>query len=111
MEESKETKIIITEIGLFYSNFDKDNFDLCLSPESECYSRNLARLRDDYGIAIGEQQVDSTGETSENTIGVYIVDYQRYLSELNAKRIIIREEDFASPEEAEETDKKVARLK
>ncbi|MDE6292729.1 MAG: hypothetical protein K2L98_03520 [Bacilli bacterium] len=111
MEESRETKRIITEKGLFYSNFDKIKFNLALMPDSEYYSRYLVRLRDEYGIAIGEQQPDSNGETHENTIGVYIVDYQGYLRELNAKRIIIREEDFAIPEDTKESNTNVARLR
>ena len=111
MEENKKQKIIITEKGLFYSNFDRFKFNLFLMPDSEYYSERLAKIREDYGIAIGEQQPDSAGETHENTIGVYIVDYKRYLSELNANRIIIREEDFDSPKEPDETNTNVTRLR
>ncbi len=84
-KENRESKRIITDQGLFYSNFDKFRFNLFLMPDSEYYSEHLVMLRDTYGIAIGEQQPDANGESHENTIGVYIVDYPRYLSDLDDK--------------------------
>lgn len=84
-KESKEAKRIITDRGLFYSNFDRFKFNLFLMPDSEYYSEHLVMLRDTYGIVIGEQQPDAEGNIHENTIGVYIEDYPRYLSDLDDK--------------------------
>ncbi len=79
--DMSQQKRIITEQGLFYSNFDKFKFNLFLLPDSDYYSENLVKLRDEYGLVIGEQQPDATGQMHENTIGIYIKDYSRYLSD------------------------------
>ena len=73
----------ITEDGLFYSNFDRKKFPLFLMPESENYSEYLVWIKDNYGIKIGRPQLDSAGSVTRNTIGIYIVDYERYLSDIN----------------------------
>lgn len=83
--DTKES--IITEDGLFYSNFS-DRFRLVLATieASDKYSEYLVWLRDTYGIKIGKPY-HSNGTISENDreIGVYIVDYQRYLSDRQRK--------------------------
>lgn len=103
MEVNEEKKRIITEAGLFYSNFDRFKFNLFLMPDSDCYSENLVRLRDEYGIVVGEQQPDSAGQTHENTIGVYIVDYPRYLRDLEAGYKTLNEEEQELPDQVEQS--------
>lgn len=80
--EKEHNKRIITEEGLFYSNFDRLKLPLSLIEGSKSYSENLVRIRDTYGLKVGEQQPDASGMIHENTVGVYIVDYQRYLMDL-----------------------------
>lgn len=80
--EKEHNKRIITEEGLFYSNFDRLKLPLSLIEGSASYSENLVRIRDTYGLKVGEQQPDASGMIHENTVGVYIVDYQRYLMDL-----------------------------
>lgn len=73
---------IITKDGLFYSNFDRFELPSYLISSSKNYSENLIFLRNKYGIKIGQAQPDNTGHIIENTIGVYIVDYNSYLSDI-----------------------------
>lgn len=75
---------IITEDGLFYSNFS-DWFELGLStiPESENFNATLVWLRENYGIKIGKAQPypNGTVPTDSRVCGVYIVNYQKFLSD------------------------------
>lgn len=87
MNEQNE-KNIITEEGLFYSNFS-DRFQLGLATidGSNNYSEYLVWLRDNYGIKVGKPQPQSNGQIPMDgrTVGIYIVDYQKYLSDIQEK--------------------------
>lgn len=111
IKTNNEGKIIITEDGLFYSNFDRFRFPLFLLPGSDCYSENLVQLRDTYGLAVGEQQPDSAGQTHENTIGVYIKDYKKYLSDLDALYKKPNMDDEEIIEDIKQKEEGVARLR
>ncbi len=96
---TKDGKRIITEDGLFYSNYDKETFTTIGDPEGkydpdrvllfslrpEKFSEDLLYLRETYGIKIGKPQPWSNGVVSDNQVGVYIVDYKRYLSDMQEK--------------------------
>lgn len=105
--EDIESRRIITEDGLFYGNFKESKFNLFLMPDSEYYSEELVRIRDTYGIVIGEQQPDSDGQTYESLIGVYIEDYPRYIRDKDAKYIRI----YTSEEILNHHNKKATRLR
>lgn len=80
----------ITKDGLFYSNFS-DRFQLALAtiPDSEYYSEHLVKLRDTYGITIGKPMPDSNGNlpSDSRVIGVYIVNYRKYLIDKKSELI------------------------
>lgn len=81
-----DKNIIITEDGLFYTNFS-DRFQAALATieGSDFYSEYLVWLRENYGIKVGNPQPDSNGKMPEDSrvCGIYIVNYQKYLSDLN----------------------------
>ena len=54
-------------------------------PDSEYYSEYLVSLRNNYGIKVGKPQPDSSGNIAKNIVGVYIIDYERYLSDMEEK--------------------------
>lgn len=95
-QKKLEKKRIITEDGLFYTNYS-DRFKLASATVegTEYYSEYLVWLREKYGIKVGKPQPYANGEMSEdsNACGVYIVDYQRYLADTKEK-IIIKDEDL-----------------
>ncbi len=101
-EDMNNEKFIINEDGLFYSNFDRLALPLYLIEGSESYSENLVKLRDIYGIKIGEQQ-PTNGEMIDGLIGVYIVNYQKYLSDL-------REKQKADSNKASSNDQKIQEI-
>ncbi len=93
---NKNNKYIITEDGLFYSNYDKKLFttigdtNAIIDPDrvllfSLCpdkFSKELLRIKELYGVKIGKPQPMSNGVINDNQVGVYIVDYKRYLNDL-----------------------------
>lgn len=83
---NEQKKFIITEEGLFYSNFS-DHFiaTLFTMEGSDHYSEYLVWLRENYGITVGQPQPDSAGNTAENSVGIYIVNYRKYLSDMREK--------------------------
>lgn len=84
-------KHIITEKGMFYSNFDRLKLPLFFLEDSDYYSKDLVAIRDKYGVAMGIQQPDSAGNTHENTVGLYIINYQEYLDDLNPSQEKVQE--------------------
>lgn len=81
-----DKNIIITEDGLFYTNFfDRFQAALATIEGSDFYSEYLVWLRENYGIKVGNPQPDSNGKMPEDSrvCGIYIVNYQKYLSDLN----------------------------
>ena len=83
---NNQEKSIITEEGLFYSNFS-DSFKAALATieGSPSYSEHLVWLSENYGIKVGQPQPDTAGNIAENSIGIYIVDYPKYLSDMKEK--------------------------
>lgn len=70
---------------MVYFNFsDRFKLGLATIPGSKYYSKHLVRLKDTYGIAIGKAMPYSNGDLplDSRVIGVYIVNYQNYLSDL-----------------------------
>lgn len=82
-EDIPGKKRIITEQGMFYSNFDRLMLPSFFLEDSSHYSKHLVAIRDKYGVVVGIQQPDSKGKTHDNTVGLYIVNYQDYLNDLN----------------------------
>lgn len=82
-DDMQVKKRIITEQGMFYSNFDRFLLPLFFLKDSEYYSESLVAIRDKYGVAIGAQQPDKAGKRHENTVGLYIVNFQEYLDDLH----------------------------
>jgi len=83
--EGQQQKYIITEDGLFYTNYsDRFKAGLATIPESENYSEYLVYLRENYGIKIGKPQYNSNVDIPKNdmSVGVYIVDCSRYLKDI-----------------------------
>lgn len=81
-----EKNNIITEDGLFYTNFsDRFRAGLATIEGSDSYSEYLAWIKENYGIKVGNPQPDSNGKISEDSrvCGIYIINYQKYLSDLN----------------------------
>lgn len=96
----ENNKIIITEDGLFYSNFsDRFKADLATIEGSDFYSEYLVWLKENYGIKVGEPQLYTNGKMPEDSrvCGIYIVDFKRYLADKEIKgKIIIKDEGLDS---------------
>ena len=74
-------RIIVPGKGLLYATFDNAFYlGLALTKTSASYSKELGRIRDKYGIAMGEPSKDDTvKEERDYRVGAYIVDYESYL--------------------------------
>lgn len=69
---------IVEGYGYFYSNYDSRDPNLPNLIEN-------SELAENYGIVIGPQQADQLGNKHNNTVGIYIEDYERYVSDLAAR--------------------------
>lgn len=92
----REITRIITEDGLFYSNYDKQSFTTIGDPDGiydfdrtllfslvpEKFPASILYLRKTYGLKVGKPQPWSNGVVSDNQIGLYIIDYERYLNDM-----------------------------
>lgn len=87
-------KRIITADGLFYCNYFVFNYVLATIQKSDNYSEYLIRLRDNYGIKVREPHYSNAEmPTDSRTIGVYIVNYKKYLSDIQKKLIELNIKD------------------
>lgn len=92
----REITRIITEDCLFYSNYDKQLFTTIDDPDGiydsdktlwfslvlEKFPVSIVYLRKTYRLKVGKPQPWSNGVVSDNQIGLYIVDYERYLNDI-----------------------------
>lgn len=96
-EKYTEDGRIITDDGLFYSNYDKELFMTPGDPDGKydpdrtllfslCpwnFSQELLKIREKYGVKVGKPQPWSNGVISDKQVGVYIVDYKKYLKDIH----------------------------
>lgn len=93
---NKNLDNIITEEGLFYSNFsDRFRAGLATIEASNYYSEHLVWLRDNYGIRVGKPHPYPNGEMPKDSrvVGVYIVDYPKYLKDKQEQLQALRNEN------------------
>ena len=77
---------IVTDDGLFYSNFtDSFRVGLAIIPGTDTYSEYLVWLKENYGIKISKPQKYPGMKKDTMSVGVYIVNYQKYLKDLESK--------------------------
>lgn len=80
---SQNEKSIITDEGLFYKNYsDRFKAGLAVTKGSDTYDEHLVWLKENYRIKVGKPQPKQLEELSEESIGIYIVDYVKYLSDM-----------------------------
>ncbi len=74
-------RIIVPNKGLLYMTFDNAFYlGLALTKTSASYSKEFGRIRDKYGIAMGEPSPEGAPkEENDYRVGAYIVDYESYL--------------------------------
>ena len=91
LEKQKEllqkTNPIITEDGLFYSNFS-DRFQVALRfvQGAKTYSSHLVNLKNQYGIKISKPYNPDNTKMSSTAVGVYIVNFEKYLQDKNMEK-------------------------
>lgn len=84
--EERETNKIVTDDGLFYSNFgDYSRVQAATISGTSTYSRHLVWLKENYGIKVGKPQKYPGMREDTKLVGVYIVDYEKYLKDLESK--------------------------